>query len=570
MSASDRPGPSRDTPPDDGGPDAGLAARIAGLAARGLRRARARLRIFRRKRRFSPLTLRIILLNLVALVLLIGGVLYVNVSRVSLIEERILSLKTQGAIMAAALAEGATEGPEATTINRESAIPLLRRLAGPTATRSRVFDARGVLMLDTRQLLPSAGVESFQLPPPDGGWLSLEFFDRIYDWLADFVPGGRYPPYIELDGRDGAAYEEVRLALGAEEASAVRINSSGELVISVAVPVQRFQLVLGVLMLSTEGDDISRIVRSERLAIFQVALVALFAMIFASIALSRFIARPVKALAEAADQVRHLATDRVAIPDFTHRHDEIGELSGSLRDMTDALYDRIDAIEQFAADVAHEIKNPLTSLRSAVETMRIARDEKSRARLMEVIEADVSRVNRLVSDISDASRLDAELSRAKAAPVDLALLANTMADLFNNRGGKVGVRADVPEAQGDLVVPGLAGSLGQVLSNLVENAVSFSPEGAEVLLSVRRQDGHVVIIVEDRGPGIPPENLETIFRRFYTSRPEEHGFGRNSGLGLSISRQIVEVHGGTIRAENRRDPETGAIAGARFIVTLPA
>jgi len=560
----------RPAPPLGGGDDTGLKDRMAGLITRSLRRARARMRIFRRQRRFSPLTLRIILLNLIALVLLIGGVLYVNVSRISLIEERILSLKTQGAIMAAALAEGATEGPEATTINKESAIPLLRRLAGPTATRSRVFDSRGLLMLDTRQLLPSAGVESFQLPPPDGGWLSLDIFNRIYDFLADFVPGGRYPPYIELDGRDGTGYEEVRRALGAEEASAVRINSSGELVISVAVPVQRFQLVLGVLMLSTEGDDISRIVRSERLAIFQVALVALFAMIFASIALSRFIARPVKALAEAADKVRHLATDRVEIPDFTHRRDEIGELSTSLRDMTQALYDRIDAIEQFAADVAHEIKNPLTSLRSAVETMRIARDDATRARLMEVIEADVSRVNRLVSDISDASRLDAELSRTRAAPVDLALLAETIAGLFNNRGGKVAVRTQIDSSPQELTVPGLAGSLGQVLSNLVENAVSFSPEGAEVVVHVRRTDGHALMIVEDHGPGIPPENLETIFRRFYTSRPEEHGFGRNSGLGLSISRQIVEVHGGTIRAENRRNAETGAIEGARFIVTLPA
>ncbi|HYS48194.1 MAG TPA: HAMP domain-containing sensor histidine kinase, partial [Xanthobacteraceae bacterium] len=267
---------------------------------------------------------------------------------------------------------------------------------------------------------------------------------------------------------------------------------------------------------------------------------------------------------------------RVEIPDFTDRRDEIGHLSGALRDMTDALYSRIEAIESFAADVAHELKNPLTSLRSAVETLPLAKNDQSRARLLAVIEHDVRRLDRLISDVSDASRLDAELQRQEAAPVDLVHLLNTVVTIANEvrRENRVVVTLTF-EGGGPrtFMVPGHDSRLGQVFDNLIDNARSFSAEGGSVRVTCRRLRSDVEIVVDDDGPGVRPDALEKIFDRFYTDRPHQ-GFGQNSGLGLSISRQIVEAHGGRIRAENRVGIATVSgepnVLGARFVVRLPA
>jgi two-component system sensor histidine kinase ChvG len=285
----------------------------------------------------------------------------------------------------------------------------------------------------------------------------------------------------------------------------------------------------------------------------------------------------VRRLADSAERVRRRIKTRVEIPDFTRRRDEIGHLSGALRDMTSALYSRIEAIEMFAADVAHELKNPLTSLRSAVETLPLARNETSRARLLEVIEHDVKRLDRLISDISDASRLDAELQRQDAMPVDLRRLLTTLTSVANETklGHDVAVEARF-EGRGptdSLSVPGHDSRLGQVVSNLLSNAQSFSERGSKVRLTCRRVRSEIEIVVDDDGPGIREDALERIFERFYTDRPHQ-GFGQNSGLGLSISKQIIEAHGGRIWAENRAGPvdADGAptVAGARFVVRLPA
>ena len=290
-------------------------------------------------------------------------------------------------------------------------------------------------------------------------------------------------------------------------------------------------------------------------------------------------------LAEAAERVRRGIKSRQEIPDYTERSDEIGHLSGALRDMTGALYNRIDAIESFAADVAHELKNPLTSLRSAVETLPMARNEDSRGRLLEIIQHDVRRLDRLISDISDASRLDAELARADMEPVDMEQLVRAVVNMANQveRGDGVRFTVDVAPAprgapgKGAYVAPGHDLRLGQVLTNLLENARSFSPRGGGVRIALRRgrsgargapgQDG-IEIIVDDDGPGIPAHAFERIFERFYTDRPN-HGFGQNSGLGLSISRQIIDAHGGRISASNRLDAGSGAVLGARFTIWLP-
>jgi two-component system sensor histidine kinase ChvG len=296
-----------------------------------------------------------------------------------------------------------------------------------------------------------------------------------------------------------------------------------------------------------------------------------------SLLLASTIAGPVRRLADSAEVVRRRIKMRVEIPDFTRRRDEIGHLSRALRDMTDALYNRIEAIEMFAADVAHELKNPLTSMRSAVETLPLARNEHSRSRLLAVIEHDVKRLDRLISDISDASRLDAELQRQDMAPVDLRRLLTTLTSVANETklGHDIGVEARF-EGRGSadsFSVPGHDSRLGQVVSNLLSNAQSFSNAGGKVRILCRRLRTQIEIVVDDDGPGIRPDALERVFERFYTDRPHQ-GFGQNSGLGLSISKQIIEAHGGRIWAENRMGPadEEGepTVAGARFVVRLPA
>jgi two-component system sensor histidine kinase ChvG len=340
--------------------------------------------------------------------------------------------------------------------------------------------------------------------------------------------------------------------------------------------------VLGVLLLSTRGGDIDNIVAAERWGIVRVSLFAAAVTIVLSVILANTIAGPVQRLASAAERVRHSVKARAEIPDFTDRTDEIGHLSGALRDMTTALYKRIDAIESFAADVAHELKNPLTSLRSATETLPLAKTDESKQRLMEIIQHDVRRLDRLISDISDASRLDAELAREDARPVDMAELLRTTVSLFNDihRGDTPDVVFEIAYAPGahPYRVTGHDSRLSQVVVNLLDNAISFSPPGGRVAVLARRIGGEIQVAVEDEGPGIPGENLERIFERFYTDRPQEN-FGQNSGLGLNISRQIVMAHGGRLYAENRppaglwRGKGDGGVrmsGGARFVIRLPA
>lgn len=361
----------------------------------------------------------------------------------------------------------------------------------------------------------------------------------------------------------------------------VRINDRGEVIVSVSVPVQRFRAVHGALMLSTQGDDIDQMVTAERLAILKVFGIAAVVMIVLSLLLASTIAGPMRRLADSAERVRRRIKTRVEIPDFSGRGDEIGHLSRALRDMTDALYNRIEGIERFAADVAHELKNPLTSMRSAVETLPLAKSDDSRARLLAVIEHDVRRLDRLISDISDASRLDAELQRQDTEPVEIRRLLETLVSIANEtqHGTNVSVHVRFEGSPSDTFsVPGHDSRLGQVIANLLSNAQSFSPQGGTVRVTCRRLGyqklkSEIEIVVDDDGAGIRPGALAKIFERFYTDRPHQ-GFGQNSGLGLSISKQIVEAHGGQIWAENRPGPVDAEgdarIAGARFIVRLPS
>jgi two-component system, OmpR family, sensor histidine kinase ChvG len=551
---------------------------------------------------FSSLTRRIVSLNLAGLVALVASILYLSQFRAGLIDARAQSLQVSAEIIAAAIAASATVETNTITIdpdrlsdlkpgetygapdeysgldfpiNPERVAPVLRRLISPTNTRARIYDRDGGLILDSRSLYGKGDVLRFELPPPSEEKPGL--FERSMIAIRTRLNRGDLPLYRELGFENGKGYREVSQALGGQKGSMVRINERGEVIVSVAVPVQRFREVYGALMLSTQGGDIDQMVTAERLAILKVGGVAAAVMIVLSLLLASTIAGPVRRLADSAERVRRRIRTRVEIPDFTRRRDEIGHLSGALRDMTNALYSRIEAIEMFAADVAHELKNPLTSLRSAVETLPLARNETSRARLLEVIEHDVKRLDRLISDISDASRLDAELQRQDMAPVDLRRLLTTLTTVANEtRLGhdvSVEVRFEGRSPADAFSVPGHDSRLGQVISNLLSNAQSFSIAGGKVRIVCRRARSEIEITIDDDGPGIGEDALERIFERFYTDRPHQ-GFGQNSGLGLSISKQIIEAHGGRIWAENRAGPADAdgqpTVAGARFVVRLPA
>ena len=556
------------------------------------------------QRAASSLTRRIVVLNLVGLIALLVGFLYLSQFRQGLIQARVQSLAIQGEIIAGAIAasasvdtdtiridpdkllqqqagEGSTDeesSPLAFSLNPERVAPLLSRLVTPTGNRARVYDQESGLLFDTRSQFGRGDGSRNEAGQRAHKPNVLErAFGYVQTSLAGVFRRGDKPTE-EAGPANGHNLREVQAALKGARGTLVRRNEFGETAVSVAVPIHRGGSVRGALLISTQGDSIDRVIASERFGLFQVFIVAAVIMVVLSMLLAGTIAGPVRRLAEAAEKVRMGIKTREEIPDFTVRTDEIGHLSGALRDMTQALYRRIDAIESFAADVSHELKNPLTSLRSAVETLPLAKNDDSRGRLMAIIQHDVKRLDRLISDIADASRLDAELARAEARRVDLRKLLTTVVSVANERKrtNDCVIQLDVENAadpDSQFTIIGHDSRLGQVVNNLLDNARSFSPKEAKVRVALRRVRGEVELVCEDEGPGIPEHAVERIFERFYTDRPEQ-GFGQNSGLGLSISRQIVQAHRGTIRAENRPGPadEEGepTIRGARFIVRLPA
>jgi two-component system sensor histidine kinase ChvG len=511
----------------------------------------------------------------------VGGLLYLGEYRKSLIETKLASLQTQGEVFAAALGEGAvTSGPaDRPHLVSSLASQMMRRLVEPTGVHARLFGVEGALLADSLAL-SGAGRTVYRrdLPKDEGrfqSWLN-GFFDRI-DGLF-FATNGPFlenelPPYFEPEIPGAIDFDEVMSALQGESARVVRSGGEEGNILSIAVPVQYYKEVIGAVLLSRNDEDILATLHSVRLDILRIFFMTLAITVLLSLYLAGTIARPIHLLAEAAERVRRHHDRHVEIPDFTAQGDEIGDLSGAFRDMTAALWQRMDAIESFAADVAHEIKNPLTSLRSAVETAASVTDPQKQRKLLVVVLDDVQRIDRLISDISDASRLDAELSRATRSPVDVAGLLTTLSDMHNTTSGDGKPTLAVEtESETEMEVPAIEGRLVQVFRNLIANAVSFSPLGGSIICRIMRESGEdgdfVIVTIEDQGPGIPENKHEAIFERFYTERPEGEKFGIHSGLGLSISRQIIEAHGSTLRAENLTD-EAGVVCGACFTVRLP-
>ncbi|WP_089945760.1 sensor histidine kinase [Litoreibacter albidus] len=519
----------------------------------------------------SPLARKIITFNLLALVLLVAGVLFLNPFRDSLVAQREVALVSEAQLIADVFeAQIAIAGGDASIEN-------------PSATLSALDIAPGVevyVFSTSEALLASTlGADRPELPGTEGlvtdrnGTAITGFLNSAWETISGAF--GATTPKANVSGEDEARRLLAKAALGETQIRTGQDGAGGS-IFSVATPIEQNGQVIGVVALSTVAGQIDQLVRSEREQVLQMFVIAILVSIGLSLVLASTIANPLSDLAAAAElgqdkNARKVSPSRVRIPDLTARPDEIGRLSGAMRGMVSALYERIDANEQFAADVAHEIKNPLASLRSAVGTLRVAKTDEQRGRLLDVIEHDVRRLDRLVSDISNASRLDSELVKEDEEPFDLMKMINNLTEYLGQQAAENGVEfiRDVPNEP--IIIHGLEARLAQVFVNLITNATSFCEAGDAVRIWARRRDDRILVVVEDTGPGIPEQALNKVFNRFYSERPERQ-FGNHSGLGLAISKQIIEAHGGVIWAENIRPTDadvTSEPLGARFVVGLP-
>ncbi len=510
----------------------------------------------------SPLARKIIIFNLMALVILVAGVLFMNPFRDSLVLQREQGLITEAQLAADVVARGLDAGGQ-----------LPGNLAGlglgPEVTLF-LYDARGNLVT---QVSGAARVGALA-ERAERKTIITDFLNAIWDSVSGLLVRGADTP-AAADAEAMARMLAPKALTGETAIDSGMAAESGALFV-VATPVRHEGAILGAVALTSAGGEIDRLVRHEREQVLQMFVVALLVSFGLSLVLASTIANPLSDLADAAElgrdrDARKAQPGRVRIPDLAARPDEIGRLSVAMRSMVTALYDRIDANEQFAADVAHEIKNPLASLRSAVGTMRLAKRDDQREKLLEVIEHDVRRMDRLVSDISNASRLDSELVKEQEEEFNLIKTLANLTEYLGQQASEKGVEFITDFPKEPIVIHGLEARLAQVFVNLITNAVSFCEDGDAVRVWARRRENRVLIVVEDTGPGIPEQALTKVFKRFYSDRPATH-FGNNSGLGLSISKQIVEAHGGVIWAENIRptnaDP-TSEPLGARFVVGLP-
>ncbi len=560
------------------------------------------LRVLRRRKRpkadfdhtkppdqMSGLTLRILAVNIIAIMILGLGILYLGQYTDSLIEGELASLRSEAQLFSGAISEGAVrpvfqispipfaDPQEIEAIKPELARRMVRRLGEIGKSRIRLYAIDGSVLADSHQLSSGAeGVEMQNLLPVVPRVTFDSLFTQSATRFLDLIPmKTQLMPFPEKMVSNIYTFPDTQSALSGNVQASAWKDKNGRIVLTVAAPIQKVNQVMGVVLLLRDGAELEKAIAEVRVDVFRVFLGALGITVMLSIYLSGLISRPLQRLAFAAEAVRQGKGRYIEIPDMSHRNDEIGELSLALRDMTYALFTRMDTIERFAADVAHEIKNPLTSLRSAVETVSRVKDEASRQKLMAIIQHDVQRLDRLISDISSASRLDAELSREEMSKVDIAALMYRLRDAYkqplkrgsdHHDGDDTKIVLDLPEESG-LYVKGSTDRLSQVFGNLLSNALSFSPENGRVTVRVLVQNDTIMVQVDDEGTGIPENKLQTVFERFYTERPQHESYGEHSGLGLSISKQIVDAHGGQIWAENLRGTD-GSIKGARFNVVL--
>jgi len=534
----------------------------------------------RRKRRGlvsinrSPLARKIITFNLIAIIILVAGVLYLNPFRDSLVLQREQGFVTEAGLIADVFeAQMQASGVEDFSDSAQVA-STLENLDLPVGIEVFVFDPDQKLVSMTRSQADPDSATVTSLQKDTRSTLITDFLNAVWESVS-----GLLAPKSALDSEAIAksmAEELVAPALAGETRVKSGYDDTGEIIFSVAKPIVRNGAPVGAIAVTTAAGEIDHLVRAEREQILQMFVIAILVSIGLSLVLASTIANPLSDLAAAAElgrdrDARKMTPGRIRIPDMTARPDEIGRLSVALRGMVAALYDRIDANEQFAADVAHEIKNPLASLRSAVGSLRIIKKDEQRNKLLDVVEHDVRRLDRLVSDISNASRLDSELVKEEEESFDLLKTVSNIGEYLGQEASKKGVELITDLPPDPIVIYGLEARLAQVFVNLITNAISFCEEGDAIRVWARRRENRILVVVEDTGPGIPDQALHKVFNRFYSERPVEH-YGNNSGLGLSISKQIIEAHGGVIWAENIRPTEadiTSEPLGARFVVGLP-
>ncbi|WP_292285226.1 sensor histidine kinase [Marivita sp.] len=518
----------------------------------------------------SPLTRKIITFNLVALNFLVAGILFLNSSRDTLAEQKAEYVRIEAELIADVFEARTIDAPSVNLATGEGVdvSRTLDNLEMRPGLHVFIFDAARFLVGEVDE---DAGVQD--AASTEKPTVISDFLLTVWSSVSSVFGAPTVSPSLSLE-------DILRRQIEATEPSQTRVERSegpnGATIFTAFSPIEVQSGVAGTVALVSYAPEIDAAVRQERENVLQMFVIATLVSIGLSLVLASTISNPISNLADAAEvgrdrNRRNVSSGRIRIPDLTARPDEIGRLSGALRGMVAALYDRIDANEQFAADVAHEIKNPLASLRSAVGTLRVARKQDQVERLLDVIDHDVRRLDRLVSDISNASRLDSELVKEEEAEFNLLEMLNNIGQFLGEDAKRRGVEfiSDLPEQQ--VHVHGLEARLAQVFVNLITNAISFCEDGDAIRLWARRRENRVLIVVEDTGPGIPDQALTKIFKRFYSQRPETE-FGNNSGLGLAISKQIVEAHGGVIWAENIRPTEADATSeplGARFVVGLP-
>lgn len=531
--------------------------------------------------RLSPLTARILAVNAMPLILLVVSILYFDGYQNRLVQNELDSMTKEARQFAAALGEGAVinSEDERDLLSPELAQSMLRRLMETTETRTRLYDIRGTLFSDS-QHMPGHNhmVQSEILPPPgsDNDHHLSEYLENALAWFRLNSWSKKYPAYKEETDPSSEDYMIVEHALDGDEDGEVWLMPNGHILLGVAVPVQRYKGVLGAVFLSRAGVKIEQAVMGVRIDIVRLFSLTLVLTILLSLYLARAIAKPLQQLSSAAEGLKSGQMGALklqsTLPDFSSRDDEIGDLSIALRAMVKALGERLHATENFAADVAHEIKNPLTSLHSAVETALKIKDPERQQKLMLVIADDVKRLDRLITDISQASRIEAELSRAKTKPIELERMLEMVVALYEPIDDTPKPKV-VFESKGiNATINGAETRLVQVFQNLIGNALSFSPVNGTVRVGLTTERGMARITVADDGPGMPENKLEAVFERFYSERPEHEEFGKHSGLGLSIAKQIVEAHQGKITANNIKDDTSGngdTIKGALFTVELP-
>ncbi|WP_108484741.1 sensor histidine kinase [Oceaniglobus ichthyenteri] len=516
----------------------------------------------------SPLARKIITFNLLAILVLVAGVLYLNPFRDSLVVQREAALVTEAGLVAQVFAA------KLDTPDPANAAAVLGDLQFSSSNEIFVYDQGGDLVASTVGMVRNAPENVPGLNPEGGNTMITNFLNTLWDGMsAIFAAGKTEIPPKDFESQARALVE--RTLAGSTQVN-TGVDANGGAVFAVSSPIRQGGAVIGAVAITSAAGEIDRLVREEREQVLQMFVIAILVSIGLSLVLASTIANPLSDLAAAAEIGRDrnsktVKPSRVRIPDLTARPDEIGRLSGALRGMVAALYDRIDANEQFAADVAHEIKNPLASLRSAVGSLRFVKKDEQRERLLDVIDHDVRRLDRLVSDISNASRLDSELVKEEEESFDLLNMLGNLTEYLGEDAKGKGVEfiSDLPSDP--IIIDGLESRLAQVFVNLISNAVSFCEDGDAIRVWARKRENRVLVVVEDTGPGIPDSALAKVFNRFYSERPEGQ-FGNNSGLGLAISKQIVEAHGGVIWAENIRPTDadiTSDPLGARFVVGLP-